>query len=105
MRVSGKSVTTALINAPKLTVQGLVLALPLLIERQSEELAFRIYVTDCAKILTENTAKLLPYDGSYLTKSYLDIIDPPPPETRTPEQVKQQILGKLKDTAEERNND
>jgi hypothetical protein len=53
--------------------------------------------------LTENTAKSA--GGSYLSKSYLDIINPPPPETRTPEQVKQQILGKLKDTAEERNND
>nr|DAV09491.1 MAG TPA: hypothetical protein [Caudoviricetes sp.] len=103
MRVHGKSVTRALIDAPRLTVQGLVLALPLLIERQSEELAFRIYVTNCAKILTENTAKSA--GGSYLTKSYLDIINPPPPETRTPEQVKQQILGKLKDAAEERNND
>lgn len=103
MRVSGKSVTRALIDAPRLTVQGLVLALPLLIERQSEELAFRVYLTDCAKILTENTAKSA--GGSYFTKSYLDIINPPPPETRTPEQVKQQILGKLKDTAEERNND
>lgn len=40
-----------------------------------------------------------------MSKSYLDIINPPPPETRTPEQVKQQILGKLKDMAEERNND
>nr|DAI21814.1 MAG TPA: hypothetical protein [Caudoviricetes sp.] len=60
-------------------------------------------MTNCAKILTENTAKSA--GGSYLTKSYLDIINPPPPETRTPEQVKQQILGKLKDTAEERNND
>ena len=103
MRVHGKSVTRALFDAPKLTVQGLVLALPLLIERQSEELAFRIYVTNCAKILTENTAKSAT-GGSYLTKSFLDIINPPPPETRTPEQVKQQILGKLKDTAEERNN-
>lgn len=103
MRVSGKSVTRALIDAPRLTVQGLVLALPLLIERQSEELAFRVYLTNCAKILTENTAKSA--GGSYLTKSYLDIINPLPPETRTPEQVKQQILGKLKDTAEERNND
>jgi hypothetical protein len=103
VRVSGKSVTRALIDAPRLTVQGLVLALPLLIERQSEELAFRVYLTNCAKILTENTAKSA--GGSYLTKSYLDIINPPPPETRTPEQVKQQILGKLKDTTEERNND
>lgn len=40
-----------------------------------------------------------------MSKSYLDIINPPPPETRTPEQVKQQIFGKLKDTAEERNDD
>ena len=103
MRVHGKSVTEALIGAPKLTVQGLVLALPLLIERQADELAFRIYLTDCAKILTENTAKSA--GGSYLTKSYLDIINPPPPETRTPEQVKQQILGKLKDTADERSNE
>ena len=104
MRVHGKSVTEALINAPKLTVQGLVLALPLLIERQADELAFRVYVTECAKILTENTAKSAA-EGSYFTRSYIDIINPPPPETRTPEQVKQQILGKLKDTAEERSND
>ena len=52
-----------------------------------------MYVTDALKAVAENTAK---YAGSgYIKARYIEIIDPPPEETRTGEEIIAQMKAKL----------
>lgn len=60
-------------------------ALPALLNQAVKEQAYRTYVTDALKIIGENTAKYA--GGSYMKVRYLDIENPKPEETRTPEEV------------------
>lgn len=62
-------------------------------------MAYRVYVTDCLRIISENTgAPATAYGGNghYMTKRYVEIINPPPEETRTGEEIVESILSKLK---------
>ena len=53
------------------------------------DLAYRIYVTDCLRIISENTAK--PGD-SYITAKFSDIINPKPVDNRTGEEIAADII-------------
>lgn len=44
-----------------------------------------MYVTDALKAVAENTAKYA--GGGYIKARYIEIIDPPPEETRTGEEI------------------
>ena len=66
-------------------------ALPVLLKKQGQEKAYRVYVTDALKTITENTAKYA--GGSYMKVRYYDLENPKPVETRTPDE----IIGKMKD--------
>ena len=48
-------------------------------------MAYRAYVTDSIKIACENTAKFA--GGSYMNRRYIDIVNPPPEETRTADDI------------------
>lgn len=89
MRVGGWRVIDSLINAPKMSIRGLLSLLPRLIKRQGEAEAFRFYVTDCLQIMAENTAKFA--GGRYMTMRFADIVDPPKEDTRTPEEIIEKI--------------
>lgn len=52
-----------------------------------------MYVTDALKAVTENTAKYA--GGGYIKARYIEIIDPPPEETRTGEEIIAQMKAKL----------
>ena len=52
-----------------------------------------MYVTDALKTVTENTAKYA--GGGYIQTRYIDIIAPPPEETRTGEEIVAQMKRKL----------
>ena len=65
-------------------------ALPVLLKKQDQEKAYRVYVTDALKTITENTAKYA--GGSYMKVRYFDVESPKPSETRTPDE----IIGQLK---------
>lgn len=71
--------------------KALLSALPILLKKQMQEKAYRIYVTDALKAITENTAKYA--GGSYIKARYLNLEDQRPKETRTPDE----IIGKMKD--------
>ena len=66
-------------------VRTILAALPALINQAEKEQAYRVYVTDALKIIGENTAKYA--GGSYMKVRYLDVENPKPEETRTPEEV------------------
>ena len=56
------------------------------------DLAYRIYVTDCLRIISENTAKF--GGGSYITAKFADIINPKPADNRTGEEIAADIINR-----------
>lgn len=71
-------------------VKALLSALPVFLKKQGQEKAYRVYVTDALKTITENTAKYA--SGSYMKVRYFDAESPKPPETRTSDE----IIGQMK---------
>lgn len=74
-------------------VRALLSALPALLKKQDQEQAYRVYVTDALKIITENTAKYA--SGSYMKARYCDLENPKPAETRTPKEIIQHMKRKI----------
>ena len=58
--------------------------------QHQRDLAYRIYVTDCLRIISENTAKM--GGGSYITAKFADIINPKPVENRNGEEIAADII-------------
>ena len=53
---------------------------------QQKEMAYRIYVTECLRMITENTAKQS--GGSYINKPFADVIgNNKPKDERTAEEI------------------
>ena len=59
-------------------------------QSQQRDLAYRIYVSDCLRIISENTAKI--GGGSYITAKLSDIINPKPADNRTGEEIAADII-------------
>ena len=59
-------------------------------QSQQRDLAYRIYVTDCLRIISENTAKIC--GGSYITANFADIINPKPVDNRTGDEIAADII-------------
>ena len=57
---------------------------------QQRDLAYRIYVSDCLRIISENTAKMC--GGSYITAKLADIINPKLVDDRTGEEIAADII-------------
>lgn len=73
--------------------KALLSALPVLLKKQAQEQAYRIYVTDALKTITENTAKYS--GGNYMKIRYYDLENPKPAETRTGREVIEQMRTKI----------
>lgn len=58
-----------------------------LYKKRTEDEIYRIYVTDCLQMISENT-------GKFIQKRYYDILNPPPAETRTAEEITKEIADK-----------
>lgn len=67
--------------------------MPMIIQRQNEQSAFRNYMAMCAFNVNEIVAKR--YGGAYMTTKYHDLVNPPKEETRTSEEVINGIKEKL----------
>ena len=59
-------------------------------QSQQRDLAYRIYVSDCLRIISENAAKMC--GGSYMTAKFADIINPKPVDNRTGEEIAADII-------------
>ena len=59
-------------------------------QSQQRDLAYRIYVSDCLRIISENAAKMC--GGSYITNKLADIINPKPVDNRTGEEIAADII-------------
>lgn len=64
-----------------------------LFKKEQEEKAKNIYMAECLRMITENTAKMS--GGSYIQAKLKDILDPKPEETRTPDEIIEGIRKKL----------
>ena len=62
-------------------------------QKESEAKAYRIYVTDGIKMISENTAKT--GKASYFQKRYIEVIKPVPEETRTADEIIDGIRNKI----------
>lgn len=58
--------------------------------QHQRDLAYRIFVSEGLRILTENTAKMA--QGAYLTVNFLDIIDPKPKDERSGAEIASDVL-------------
>ena len=56
------------------------------------EVAYRIYVTDCLRIMTENTARFA--KGNYVQKRYADWLKPAPTDNRTGAEIAADVIKK-----------
>ena len=59
-------------------------------QSQQRDLAYRVYVTDCLRMVTENTAKIS--GGAYITVKLSDILNPKPVDNRTGEEIAADII-------------
>ena len=58
--------------------------------QHQRDLAYRIYVSEGLRILTENTAKMV--QGTYLTVNFHDIINPKPKDERSGAEIASDVL-------------
>lgn len=61
-------------------------------ERDAEEKAYRIYVTDGLRIAVENAAKA--QGGGYIKERYVDIIIPHPVVDKPAEEIAAEVIAK-----------
>ena len=62
------------------------------IKKCEEEKQYRYYLTDCLKLIAENTAKYA--GGSYISNRYKDIVDPQPIMEKTGDEIAAEIIMK-----------
>ena len=74
-------------------MRALLSALPVLLKKQNQDQAYRVYVTDALKTITENTAKYA--GGSYMKGRYYDLENPKPVETRTSQEIISNMKAKI----------
>lgn len=59
-------------------------------QSQQRDLVYRICVTDCLRIISENSAKMC--GGSYMKLKFSDIINPKPVDNRAGEEIAADII-------------
>jgi hypothetical protein len=79
------------LSFPRISARGVISVLPYKIKKDHEDELYRGYMARCARILTENTARLS--GGGYLKVEYEDIINPKPQDTRTADEIVQDIIA------------
>ena len=64
-------------------------ALPFLLRKQDQEMAYQVYVAESLRLIGANTARFA--GGNYLEQKYVDLIEPKKEETRTEEEIIAQV--------------
>lgn len=57
---------------------------------QQRDMAYRFYVTECLRIITENTTRSS--GGSFMQAKFSDLINPKPQDDRTGEEIAADII-------------
>lgn len=61
--------------------------------QHQRDLAYRIYLCECARITTLNTANST--GGSYIEKKFVDILNPKPEDNRTAEEIVADVFERM----------
>lgn len=61
--------------------------------QHQRDLAYRIYLSECARMTTLNTANFT--GGSYIEKKFMDILNPQPEDNRTAEEIVADVFEKM----------
>lgn len=75
---------------PKLRARALVSVLPDVLIKSCGQDAYQIYVADCMRMISENSAKFA--GGSYMSVRFGDILHPKPRDTRTGDEIVTDII-------------
>ena len=62
-------------------------------ERERREAEFRYYITDCLKVISENTARSV-REGMCMSTRYYDLVNKPEEDTRTGDEIVLDIIKK-----------
>lgn len=62
--------------------------------KEQQEKAYKIYTTDCLRIIAENSARA--NGGKYIQMRYAEVIEPAKEETRTADEIISNIKEKLR---------
>ena len=60
------------------------------VKQQAKDTAYRVYITDCLKMISENTANIS--RGHYMKVRYYDIIHPAKVGNRTGDEIVEDII-------------
>ena len=60
------------------------------VNQQAKDTAYRVYITDCLKLIAENTANIS--RGQYMKSRYYDVIRPAKVDTRTGDEIVEDII-------------
>ena len=63
--------------------------------QHQRDVAYRIYISDCLRILTENTAKLS--NGAYLTERYFEMLNHGTKKQYKQGEITEKIKSKFRD--------
>lgn len=61
--------------------------------QHQRDLAYRIYLSECVRITTLNTANFT--GGSYIEKKFMDILNPQPEDNRTAVEIVADVFEKM----------
>lgn len=81
-----------MLTMPKMGAKALIAALPVFLRREDELAAWRGYVAEGIRAISENTARLCKDGGKYLNKGWTDIVARKPADKRTNEEKAADIL-------------
>ena len=65
-----------------------------LFNKEQEEKAYKSYIADCLRLITENTA--ISVGGSYITMRWSELINPQPQIEQKEGEAKERICSKLR---------
>lgn len=85
----GERVIVSLLSLPRLNGKALMAVLPVAIKQNSERELYDSYVSECLRMLTENTANYL--GGKYITKPFAEFLQPQ--ETKTAEEIVLDVIA------------
>ena len=86
MREAGlERVITALVSLPRMAAKPLIVAIPVVVKKQCISEAYRIYITDSLKCISENTMRF--NGGSAPGNRFCEIIEQKHQDNRTAEEI------------------
>lgn len=78
-----------MLSMPRISIRGMLAALPHVLKRDLRETQCKVYITDALKAIAENTARIV--GGSAPTQRYAEMLDKKR-DNRTGEQIAADII-------------